>query len=180
MPINPVQPPPTAGELTNRRSPGALLRRRLTPKRLIILGALTAILSALPATANAAVIHEYLEHETEEISATSNGNLGEPRSMALDGGPLWEANTGALNEFDAESGKFVSSLSVGTAGEDGIAVGHLGGGEQVYLSDGGPSVYENGVRLGAWGGTHVPRGIISGIAVDDSVSGVSHPDAGDV
>jgi hypothetical protein len=126
----------------------------------------------LTGTACGAVVHDYLEGPSEEISASVPGGVGEPRALGVSDGSLWEAELSRVNGFDAASGGFVSSMSGGLSSfGDGVAVGHMGGKELVYAnSSGGMAVFDGGTGelLGTWSGSHVKRGVIRGVAVDDT------------
>ena len=165
--LNRLQPIPRAGKLTNPGSPYALLRS-------LILACLVSLvpLGIAAKPAGAAIIHTYLSKPSATISASTPGGIGEPRALGIDKGALWDAEIQRVNGYEASSGKYVSSLTGGVSSFGaGVTAGEMGGSEQVYANAaGGTAVFDgaSGVLLGTWAGTHVPRGILRGVAVDDS------------
>ncbi|MGO9761160.1 MAG: hypothetical protein ACLP1Q_07875 [Solirubrobacteraceae bacterium] len=106
-------------------------------------------------------------------------------ALTVDSGHLWvaeqlvtEAGGSRVDEFNAGSGAYVPpQLPVGNLG-GGIAVGHAGGVEQVYVGEGGGvGVFAAGHQESFWTGEHTKNGlfagehgILTGVAVDNSLN----------
>ena len=165
--VSPVPPPASAGKLTNPGSPYALLRQ-------LILACLVSLvpLGIAAKPASAAIVHSYLSAPSGAVSASTPGGVGEPRALAFNEGNLWDAEVSRVDRYEGATGEYVASLTGGLSNFGaGVAAGGLGASELVYAnSAGGAAVFDgaSGALSGAWSGAHVPRGIVTGVAVDDS------------
>jgi WD40-like Beta Propeller Repeat len=159
------------------------------------------VLSAAPA--QAATTHEFLPSVSEVLaegappSALVPGPLGGVNALTVDSGHLWaaehlEPSGSRVDEFDASSGGFLTQLNEegGVSFlETGVAVGHAGGEERVYVGagqgeDSVVAVFDpaSGKLVHVWTGAGTVNksfikngkgerpGIFRGLAVDDSAN----------
>jgi hypothetical protein len=176
-----------------------------------LVAAVLLSLTVSAGTAAAAVIHEFNQPLTEALQAgvpttaspaeaSFRGPITEASHLASDGGHLWvdeliergkHAGKVRVDEFNESDGSFIAPQIVEEGGAvsltNGVAVGHAGGEEQIYVG-GGQEVNGKGVPRvavfgpsrklqpqGLWTGANRPQGEfvaehsgIFGIAVDDS------------
>jgi hypothetical protein len=193
---------------------GRLRGRRLAPVSLlavVLLGSAT-----FASSAHAAVAHEFLPGPSEQISAAIphgcgtgsssppciSGPLDEVTSATVDAGSFWLAERvpgggSRVDRFSAATGEFsppqldeeaevVKLGGTSPAVHEGIAIGHAGGEEEVYLDaarsgQSGVAVYGPAGTLqpgGFWTGASTPQGVfaeITGVAVSSNV-GVTQGD----
>jgi hypothetical protein len=188
--------------------------RRLTKVTLAVLCALVGMLACSCVSALGADRHDYLFQFDEVPAAGPHGEavplpgpIIEPNAMTIDSGEAYIADVvyhevgrpiSRLDRFDATTGAFLGQLSwpAGSASytAEGIAVGHAGGGSQVYVSAHEDRAGEDSGIVGVfsptgtlekiWRGTEAAsKGFGccgSAVAVDDSSGLLGDWAAGDV
>ncbi len=180
-----------------------MIARSFSLRALALLGALAVVLAVTATRAQALVTHYYSPAASAKINEgiPPEGPQGEkipnpgplelaPLSMTVDSGHLWAVEGGdRIDEFDAASGAFLSQLAtrpsgvffaVSNSGTAGIAVGHAGGEEQVYVGEStgaAPAVgvyTEAGTLESTWTGAATPAGSFSSegmyVAIDSSTN----------
>ncbi len=185
--------------------------RRCCPVALVgVCGVLGWLGAAAPALA--AVTHAYLPGVSESLSreVPAEGPLKEVvplpgpllgvEAMTIDEGHLWlaedvEGENGVfrVDEFNSASGAFEAQLAQAPAlhtVRDGIAVGHVTGEREIYLTaaEGSSLVVAlfgaSGALQTTWNGAGTPSGSfqpdVTGVAVDEKGSSVGDWAAGDV
>ncbi len=146
--------------------------------------------------ATAAVTHEFLPVPTAALAAgvpkgvpeaTLTGPLSTVEALTVDSGHVWvaekletEAGGSRVDEFNDATGAYVPPQLDEVANlEGGIAVGHAGGTERVYVGEGGGvGVFAAGHLEWVWDGEHTKNGsftgnhegIFTGVAVDSSTN----------
>jgi hypothetical protein len=180
-------------------------------RRILAAGAVVTLIAVCwVKTAGAAVTHDFNAELSGNLSegvpsgsgASLTGALSGVNALTVDSGHLWIAEkragstTTRVDEFDDSSGAFLQQLNeVGTLTtlDDGIAVGHGAGEEEVYVGaaqegQGVIAVFASGVLQATWNGADTPAGAftqgeaqeLKDVAVDPLTNPLTDWAAGDV